>query len=58
MFKHYGVNSENEALKSLLDDLYDKVDMYNMLHSAEDANKPIKNNKFKFYYKIFTEVAY
>lgn len=58
MFEYYKVNSEAEALKYLLDDLYDKVDVYNMLHSAEEANKLVKNNKFRFYYKIFTEVAY
>lgn len=58
MLEYYKVNSEAEALKYLLDDLYDKVDVYNMLHSAEKANELVNNNKFRFYYKIFTEVAY
>lgn len=58
MLEYYKVNSETEALKYLLDDLYDKVDVYNMLHSAEKANELVNNNKFRFYYKIFTEVAY
>lgn len=38
--------------------MYDKVDVYNMLYSTEAAYKLVKNNKFRFYYKIFTEVAY
>lgn len=58
MLEYYKVNSEAEALKRLLDDLYKKVEAYNMLHSAEKANELVNNNKFRFYYKIFTEVAY
>lgn len=58
MFSYYKVNTEKEALKKLLDDMYDKVDVYNMLHSTEAAYSLVKNNKFRFYYKIFTEVAY
>ena len=58
MFPYYKLNSEKEALKKLLDDMYVKVDVYNMLHSTEAAYGLVKNNKFRFYYKIFTEVAY
>ena len=58
MLPYYKVKTEQEALKKLLDDMYDKVDVYNMLHSAELANNLVKNNKFRFYYKIFTEVSY
>lgn len=58
MLPYYKVTSEKEALKKFLDDLYEKVDIYNMLHSAELANRLVKNSKFRFYYKIFTEVSY
>lgn len=58
MLPYYKVTSEKDALKKLLDDMYDKVDIYNMLHSAELANGLVKNSKFRFYYKIFTEVSY
>lgn len=58
MLPYYKVTSEKDALKKLLDDMYDKVDIYSMLHSAELANSLVKNSKFRFYYKIFTEVSY
>lgn len=58
MLSYFGVTSEQEAFKKLLDDMYDKVDIYNMLYSAEKANSLVKNTKFRFYYKIFTSVAY
>lgn len=58
MLSYFGVTSEQEAFKKLLDDMYDKVDIYNMLYSAEKANALVKSNKFRFYYKVFTGVAY
>lgn len=58
MLPYYEVSSENEAFKRLLDDMYDKVDFYNMLSSAEAAYSLVKNNKFRFFFKIFTEVSY
>ena len=58
MLPYYKVTSEKDALKKLLDDMYDKVDFYNMLHSADLANELVKDSKFRFYYKIFTEVSY
>lgn len=58
MLSYYGVKTEQEAFKELLDDLYDKVDLYNMLYSADRAYDLVKNNRFRFYYKVFTSVAY
>ena len=58
VLKYFHVNSEPEALQKLLDDMLAKVKFYNMLSSAEEANKLIKSNKFKFYYKVFTEISY
>lgn len=55
---YYKVNTERDALKKFLDDMYDKVEFYNMLSSTENANKLVKNNKFRFFYKVFTEVSY
>jgi uncharacterized protein with ParB-like and HNH nuclease domain len=58
MMIFYKVLSEKEALKKMLDDMYNKVEFYVMLSDVDMANKLIKNNKFRFYYKIFTEVSY
>lgn len=58
LLQYFNETEESEALKKLLDDMYDKVDFYNMLSSAERANDLVKNNKFRFYYKIFTEISY
>ena len=58
MMPYYKVSTEKEAFMKLLDDMYNKVDYYIMLSDTEKANGLIKNNKFRFYYKIFTEVSY
>ena len=58
LLQFFNESSEAEALKRLLDDMYDKVDFYNMLSSAEKAYTLVKNNKFRFYFKIFTEISY
>lgn len=58
MMPYYKVSSEKEAFMKLLDDMYNKVDYYIMLSDTDKANNLIKNNKFRFYYKIFTEVSY
>lgn len=49
---------QKKSLKKFLDDLYDKTDFYNMLSSADAAYNLVKNNKFRFFYKIFTEMSY
>lgn len=56
--EYFNETMESEALKRLLDDMYDKVEIYNMLSSTEKAYDLVKNVKFRFYYKIFTEVSY
>lgn len=58
LLDYFRVNNESEALRKLLDDMYDKVDFYNMLSSAESAYDLVKSSKFRFYFKIFTEVSY
>lgn len=58
MLTYFNVKTERDAFKMLLDDMYNKVDIYNMLYSAEKAYSLVKNHKFRFFYKIFTEVAY
>ena len=58
LLEFFNEEKESEALKKLLDDMYDKVDFYNMLSSAEKAYDLVKNRKFRFYYKIFTEISY
>ena len=58
LLKYFNETSVAEAFKKMLDDMYDKVDYYNMLSSATSAYQLVKNNKFRFYYKIFTEISY
>ena len=58
LLSYFNEANEAEALKRLLDDMYDKVDYYNMLSSTEKAYELVKNTKFRFYYKVFTEVSY
>ena len=58
LLKYFNETSVAEAFKKMLDDRYDKVDYYNMLSSATSAYQLVKNNKFRFYYKIFTEISY
>lgn len=58
MMPYYKVSSEKDAFMKLLDDMYNKVDYYIMLSDTDKANKLVKNSKFRFYYKIFTEVSY
>ena len=58
LLQFFSETKESEALKKLLDDMHDKVDFYNMLSSTEKAYDLVKNGKFRFYYKIFTEISY
>ena len=55
---YYKESVLSNALMKFLDDLNSKVKFYNMFFSADDAYKVIKNNKFRFFYKIFTEIGY
>ncbi len=58
LLPYYKVHSENEAFKRLLDDMYEKVEFYNMLSSTEKAYSLVKNNKFRFFFKVFVDVSY
>ena len=58
LLRFFNETSISEALKKLLDDMYEKVDFYNMLSSTPDAYKLVKSSKFRFYYKVFTEISY
>lgn len=58
LLQYFNETEEAEALKKLLDDMYDKIEFYNMLSSAEKAYDLVKNGKFRFYYKVFTEISY
>lgn len=58
MLTFFKTTNEAEALKALLDDLYNKVEYYNMLFSTENAFKFINKKKFRFFYKIFTNISY
>lgn len=58
LLQYFNEVEEKEALKKLLDDMHDKVEFYNMLSSTEKAYNLVKNGKFRFYYKVFTEISY
>ena len=58
LLDYFEADNESEALKLLLDDMYKKVSFYNMLSSAEEAYKFVKNNKFRFYFKAFNILSY
>lgn len=58
LITYFHAINEADAIKKLLDDLCNKVKYYNMLTSTELAYSFIKNNKFRFYYKIYNEIAY
>lgn len=58
LLTYFNEVDEAEALKKLLDDMYDKVEYYNMLSSTEKAYEMVRSTKFRFYYKIFTEISY
>lgn len=57
MMPYYKVFTEKGAIMKLLDDMYNKVDYYIMLSGTDKVNKHVKN-KFRFYYRIFTEASY
>lgn len=54
----FGAESEEEALMKLLDDMYLKVDYYNLLYSSGAVYKLIKNHKLRFYYELFVDLQY
>lgn len=58
LLSYYHEFNLSKALKLFLEDLRDKVGFYNMLSSAEEAYGLIKNNQFRYYFKIFTEIGY
>lgn len=58
LLTHFNETNEAEALKKLLDDMYDKVDFYNMLSSTDKAYGLVKSTRFRFYYRVFTEISY
>ncbi len=58
LLSFYKKTNLSEVLMAFLNDLNNKVDYYNMLSSAEDAYKLIRNNEFRFYYKVFTDIGY
>jgi hypothetical protein len=46
------------ALKKLLDDMYERVEFYNMLNSTSSAYKVIRDARFRFFYNLFVELNY
>ncbi|MBP5768976.1 MAG: DUF262 domain-containing protein [Fibrobacter sp.] len=46
------------ALKKLLDDMYERVEFYNMLNSTDSAYKIIRDARFRFFYNLFVELNY
>ena len=58
LLSYYGVDNENDGFKKLLIDMNNKVDYYSMLSDTENAYSLIKNNKFRFFYRLFNYIDY
>lgn len=58
LLSYYHEFNLSKALKLFLEDLKDKVRFYNMLSSTEDAYGLIRNNQFRYYFEVFTEIGY
>ncbi len=56
--RYFNVNSEVEAIKCLLDDMYSKVEYYNMLTDKNLAGNLLNNNQLKFYYRTYLSYDY
>lgn len=54
----FKVGDIQSALKALLEDMYNKVKYYNMLSDGNVAYNLVKNNEFRFYYTVFTQINY
>lgn len=44
-----------DTYKALIDDMLAKVNYYKMLSSVEKGNALIRNNQFRFFFKVFSE---
>ena len=49
---------EAQHNKKILDKMFEKDAFYKILNSTQKAYELVKNNKFRFYYKVFTEISY
>lgn len=56
--EYFKKRSITDALKAFLDDMYKKVNYYNMLIDVDKAYNLIRNNEFRFYYTIFSQINY
>ena len=58
LLTYFKKNNKREALEALLEDMNDKVGYYKMLGNANEADSIVRNNEFRFYYRIFKDVGY
>lgn len=58
LLSHYHEFNLSKALTLFLEDLKDKVRFYNMLSSAKEAYNLINNNRFRYYFEVFTVIGY
>lgn len=55
---YFKKNDTSECMKALLEDMYKKVQFYNMLSDVDKAYSLVRSNEFRFFYTVFTHIAY
>lgn len=55
---HFNKDDIGEAYKLLIEDLVDKIDCFNAVSSLAKATQIVNNNKFRFYYSVYTKISY
>lgn len=55
---HFGKENIGEAYKSLIEDLVDQIECFNAVFNLAEATKIVSNNRFRFYYSVYTKINY
>jgi uncharacterized protein with ParB-like and HNH nuclease domain len=54
----FGVSSQKEALKRLIDGMLDKVEQYALLGNEKEADKLVAKPEFVTFYRLFMNIGY
>lgn len=58
LLAHFNTSNTADALKAMLNDMYRKVQFFNMLSDVDKAHALVKNSEFRFYYTVFAQINY
>lgn len=58
LLTYFNTNDVSVALAKLIDDMVKKEKFYRMLSCPDLAFDLIKNNEFRFYYRVFTSISF